>query len=81
MYVVVQSLSRAQLCDSWTAAHQAPLSSTVPRSLLKFVPIESTMLSNHLILCHRLLLKPSVFPTKQQSLPVSQLFASGGQSP
>ena len=40
----------------------APLSSTVSWSLLRFVFIESLMLSNHLILCHRLLLLPSVFP-------------------
>ena len=43
----------------WTAASQAALSSTTSRSLLKFMTIESVMLSNHLILCHPL---PSVFP-------------------
>ena len=46
----------------WTAARQAPLSSTISQSLLKFVSIESVMLSNHLILCHPLLL-PSIFPS------------------
>ena len=45
----------------WTAAHQAPLSSTVSQSLLKFTSIEPVMPSNHLILCHPVLL-PSVFP-------------------
>ena len=45
-----------------TAAHQAPLSSTVSRSLLKFMSIEWAMLFNHLILFHLLLLLPSVFP-------------------
>ena len=40
----------------WTVAHQAPLSFTISRSLLKFMPTESVMLSNHLILCHTLLL-------------------------
>ena len=60
----------------WTAAHQAPLSSTVSQSLLKFVSIESVMLSNHLILCHPLLLLPSIFPSIKV-FPMSQLFASG----
>ena len=45
----------------WTAAHQAPLSFTISQSLLKFVSTESVMLSNHLILCHPLLLLPSIF--------------------
>ena len=47
----------------WTAAHWAPLSSTISWSLLEFMSIESMMLSNHLILCHPLLLLPSVFPS------------------
>ena len=47
----------------WTVAQQAPLSSTVSRRLLKFMSIESVMLSNHLILCHLLLLLPSIFPS------------------
>ena len=47
----------------WTAAHQAPLSSTISQSLLKLMSIESVMLSNHLILCHPLLLLPLVFPS------------------
>ena len=46
-----------------TAAHQAPLSSTISWSLLKFMSFESEMLSNHLILCHTLLLLPSIFPS------------------
>ena len=46
----------------WTAAHQASLFSSVSRSLLKLMSIESVMLSNHLILCHPLLLLPSIFP-------------------
>ena len=46
----------------WTAAHQASLSITNSRSLLKPMSIESVMLSNHLILCHPLLLLPSIFP-------------------
>ena len=47
----------------WTAAHQASLSLTVFRSLPKFISIESVMPSNHLILCHPLLLPPSIFPS------------------
>ena len=45
-----------------TAAHQASLSITKSRSLLKLMSIESVMPSNHLILCH-LLLPPSIFPS------------------
>ena len=45
----------------WTAACQAPLSSTISRSLFKFISIESVMLSNHLILCYPLLCLPSIF--------------------
>ena len=47
----------------WTAAHQAFLSFTSSRSLLKLMSIESVMPSNHLILCHPLLLPPSMFPS------------------
>ena len=60
---VVQSLSCVQLfATPWTAAHQAFLSFTISRSLLKLMSIESWMPSNHLILCHPLLL-PSIFPS------------------
>ena len=47
----------------WTAALQASLSITNSRSLLKLMSIESVMPSNHLILCHPLLLLPSIFPS------------------
>ena len=47
----------------WTAAQQALLSITNSRSLLKLLSIELVMPSNHLILCHPLLLPPSVFPS------------------
>ena len=47
----------------WTAARQAPLSSTISRSLLKYMSIELVMPSNHLILCYPLLLWPSIFPS------------------
>ena len=59
----VQSLSCIQLFAAmWTAAHQASLSITNSQSLPKLLSIESVMPSNHLILCHLLLLLPSVFP-------------------
>ena len=45
----------------WTVAYQASLSTTISRSLLKLMSIESEMLSNHLICCPLLLL-PSLFP-------------------
>ena len=62
--VVVQSLSRVCLSVTpWTAAHQTSLSITNSRSLLKFTSIESVMPSNHLILCHPLLLLPSILPS------------------
>ena len=47
----------------WTAARQASLSITNSQSLLKLMPIESVMPSNHLILCCPLLLPPSIFPS------------------
>ena len=60
----VQLLSHVWLfATTWTAAHQASLSITNSRSLLKLMSIESVMPSNHLILCHPLLLLPSIFPS------------------
>ena len=47
----------------WTAARQASLSITISQSSLKLTSIESVMPSNHLILCHPLLLLPSIFPS------------------
>ena len=59
----VQSLSRVQLfATPWTAACQASLSITSSRSLLKLMSIQLVMPSSHLILCHPLLLPPSIFP-------------------
>ena len=58
----VQSLSHVLLSVTpWTAARQASLSITNSWSLLKLMPIESVMPFNHLILCHPLLLSPSIF--------------------
>ena len=48
---------------TWTVASQASLSITNSQSLLKLMSIESVMPSNHLILCHPLLLLPSIFPS------------------
>ena len=60
----VQSLSGVQLfATPWTAARQASLSITNSQNLLKLMPIESVMPSNHLILCHPLLLPSSIFPS------------------
>ena len=60
----VQSLSRVRLfVTPWTTAHQASLSITNSWSLLKLMSIESVMPSIHLILCHPLLLLPSIFPS------------------
>ena len=59
----VQSLSCVRLFTTpWTSACQASLSITNSQSLLKFKSIALVMPSNHLILCHPLLLLPSVFP-------------------
>ena len=61
--IVCKSLSPVQLfVTPWTAARQTSLSFTISQSLLKFMSIESVILSNHLILCRLLLLLPSVFP-------------------
>ena len=60
----VQSFSRVQLfATPWIAAHQASLSNNNSQSLPKLMSIESVMPSNHLILCHPLLLLPSIFPS------------------
>ena len=59
----VQSFSPVQLfVTPWTAARQASLFITNSQSLLKLMSVESMMPSNHLILCHPLLL-PSIFPS------------------
>ena len=61
---VVQSLSRVRLfAIPWTSARQAPVSSTISQSLLKFMSIELVMPSDHLIFCCRLLLLLSIFPS------------------
>ena len=60
----VQSLSHVQLfATPWIAACQASLSITNSQCLLKLMSIESVMPPNHLILCHPLLLSPSILPS------------------
>ena len=64
-YQSVSQFSRSVISDfvtPWTAAHQASLSITNSQSLLNFMSTESVMPSNHLILCHPLLLR-SIFPS------------------
>ena len=69
--LLTQLLSHVWLFETpWTAAGQPPLSSTISRSLLKFMSIELVMLSNHLILCHPLLLLSLTFPS-------NRVFSSG----
>ena len=64
IFVLVQSLSHVKFFVTlWTSAYQASLSFTISRSLLKRVSTELMMPSNDLILCHPLLLLPSVFPS------------------
>ena len=78
--VVFQLLSRVWLfTNPWFAARQAPLSFIISWSLLRFMSIESVMISNHLILCCPYSFCLQSFPASR-SFPVSQLFGSGGQS-
>ena len=60
---VVHLLGRVRLVTPWTAACQASLSITKTWSLLKFMSFELAMPFNHLVLCHPLLLLPSIFPS------------------
>ena len=63
-YFVVHLLRCVRLFAApWTAANKASLSFTISRSLLKLMPTESAMPSNHPILCSPLLLLPSIFPS------------------
>ena len=78
-YVIVQ-LSCSVVSNSLQPDEcQASLSITNSGSLPKLMSIESLMPSNHLILCHPLLLLPSVFPSIRV-FPKNQFFTSGGQS-
>ena len=76
----VQLLSHVQLFKTpWTAAHQASLSFTNSRSLLKLMSSESVMPSNHLIFCRPLSSCPQSFAASV-SFPMSLFFTPGGQS-
>ena len=62
--IAVQTLSRVQLfAIPWTAACEAPLSFTISQSSLSFISIELVMPCSLLILCHPVLLLPSIFPS------------------
>ena len=64
VFIVVQSPSWVTLSATpWTAAHQTSLSFTLSLSLVKLMSNESVMPSKHLILCHPLLLLPSILPS------------------
>ena len=83
LLVIVQWLSYVQLfATPRTAACQASLSFTISQSVLKLKSIELMIPSNHLILCHPLLLLPSIFPSIRASgsFSMNWLFASGDQS-
>ena len=76
----VQSLSRVQLfLTQRTTARQASLTITNSLSLLKLMSIELVMPSNHLTLCHPLLLQPSVLP-QIRVFSNESVFGSGSQS-
>ena len=63
-HIVIQLLSPIRLFETpWTGVSQASLFFTISESLLKFMSVESVIPSNHLILCHPLLLLPSTFPS------------------
>ena len=67
------------LAVPWTATCQASLSITKSQSLFKLMSIQLVIPTNHLILCHPLLLHLQSFPASG-SFPLSQFFVSGGQS-
>ena len=72
-FVVVPSPSRVQIfVTPWTAAHEAPLSITNSRSLLKLISIELVLSSNHLILCCPVLL-PSILPLLSCAVDLGQI--------
>ena len=77
MFNSVQSLRHVRLlANPWTATCQASLSFTNSRSLLKLMSIKSVMPSNNIILCHPLLLLPSIFPSNRVFPNESVLYIS-----
>ena len=86
-FSLLRSFSHVRLfVTPWTAAHQVFWSFTNSQNLLKLLPIQSVMPSNHLILCRPLLLPPSIFPSIRVFSNESvgkrwpKVAASGGQS-
>ena len=79
LFFVSRSFMSRLFATPWTAACQASLSFTTSQSLLKLISIELVMPSNHLFLCHPLLLLPTIFPSIRSFL-MSWLFTLGGQS-
>ena len=83
LWGTVHFSSVAQRCltlvTPWTVACQASLSITNSQSLLKLMSIESVKSSSNLIICHPLLLLPSMFPSIRM-FSKHQFFASGNQS-
>ena len=77
LFIIVQSSSC--VLTPRIVACQAPLSSTMSQSLLKFMSIELVMLSSHFIFCHPFSFCPQSFPASG-SFPMSWLLASGSQS-
>ena len=78
--VLVQLLSCVRpFATPWTTACQAPLSFTISLSLLRFMSTELVMLCKNLILCCPFFSCPQSF-SAARPFPVSQFFASGGQS-
>ena len=63
LLLFTHSIASWLFATPWTAARQASLSFTISQSLLKLISIESVMPSNRLVLCHPLLLLPSIFPS------------------
>ena len=83
MFALVWSLSHVWLFEtSWTIERQAPPSSTISQSLLKFIYVELVILCNHLVFYWTLLLCLQSFPASclPQTFPISQLFTSGDQN-
>ena len=78
-HVVVQLLSHVRVFVTMDCTRQAPLSSTIPWSLLTFMSVESLMLSKHLILCRPFSFCLQSFPASGP-FPVGRLLASRGQS-
>ena len=77
--IIFHSPSHVQLLATpWTAACQAPLSSSISRSLLKLMSVDLRMPSNHLIMCCPLLLLPQFFPASG-AFSMSRLFTWSGQ--